>query len=143
MSDNQTPTVLTTPKRLINAVSTPSDANGVASFTSLAFTVRGETDEIGSTFGVYSLPTAHRLAFCTAGVTGGGGIDGCVKSCYLRVKARASRIVWSVQPTLVRSALTPDDEVAPGEVIPTINMSAYPATRVNPNPEIRPTPRHW
>ena len=125
-SNNTAPAALPSPKRLLNAVSSSSDSSGVVTFSNLAFSVEGSADTCLADESVHfsGIPTAHRLAFCTAGVTGGSsGADGCVKSCKIRVQARATRIVWSTQPSVVRSSQTLETELSPGEGVPVKDLT--------------------
>jgi hypothetical protein len=62
-------------KRLLHAASTPSDANGVASFPNLRFSTEGTADDAMTD--AITGPTHHRLAFCTAGTTGTSYLSGC------------------------------------------------------------------
>ena len=55
-------TVVSDVKLLQGAASSPSDADGIATFADLQFSVSGQEDAIPATH--------HRIAFCTAGTTG-------------------------------------------------------------------------
>jgi hypothetical protein len=113
------------PKRLRNALSTPADANGVASFEHIAWTDRGKPDRMISNFGFVD---AHRIAFCVPGATAGAsditaGADsrapeGCALSCPIHVVSRVVTIRWSTQPLFhyIRIASAPADSFLPGEI---------------------------
>ena len=94
----QTGHVFAPPKRLTNAVSTYSDADGVATFPGLGFTVDGLEDQLRGT--PVTFPTVHRIAFCTPGQTNDDYTSGCALSCGISVVGRTSIIEWAVQPTV-------------------------------------------
>ncbi len=98
------------PKYLIHALSSPSDADGVANFSDMRFSVYGQDDGTRSMF--YS-----KIAYCTPGSTSPGVYDGCAISCAMQVRTRAAQITWSVQPSYLRSSDTAKDydNVRPGE----------------------------
>lgn len=100
-------------KRLTNAISTPSDENGVAYFPALGFTERGQTDHIVGN--VMYRPTFHKIAFCTAGATSSDELDGCSLSCPIQVVSSLAHIEWSVQPSVVRSGRVPRMQIGMGE----------------------------
>ena len=114
-------------KRLRNAISTPSDEAGIASFPYLMWTARGSADRgypitTGGSV-VVRYPEAHRIAFCTPGFTSnssadGTSPDGCALSCPIAVKSKVVNIRWAAQPSFyfIRHESAPEDEFLPGEL---------------------------
>lgn len=122
-------------KRLLHALSTPSDEDGVATFPNLRFSTEGTSDDTmtDSARG----PTHHKIAFCTPGATGSDYLSGCVVSCPYFVQSRAAAIDWGVAPNILRAQRSNRDAPSPGEtVIPTtaggkkVLLDAVPPTPV-------------
>jgi hypothetical protein len=139
-------------KNLRNAVSTPSDANGLASFPDLVWTSEGNVDSFLKWNDESWFYTAHRIAFCTPGQTvmrllndrvGDKDpdatrilFDGCAVSCPVPVVSSVVKIEWSSQPTtwFIRSLTAPDGfqsgeiaALAPSKLIavPTLRLTNY------------------
>ena len=124
-------------KRLRNAISTPSDEHGIASFPFIMWTSRGVGDRgyplntanysddnpFTNRRRVLRYTEAHRIAFCTPGFTSNSSTDslspeGCALSCPIPVKSRVASIRWAAQPSFyfIRHESAPEDEFEPGEL---------------------------
>ena len=110
------PRVLSSLKRLTNAVSTPSDADGVATFPRLGFSLEGREDATSAAAG-YETATHHRIAFCTAGTGGLGSERGCTLSCPITVMSRLAEIEWAAFPQVVRALRSEALAPSPGETV--------------------------
>jgi hypothetical protein len=137
-------------KNLRNAVSTPSDADGVASFPDLKFTSEGGVDSYTKIGELTVFTSAHRLAFCTPAqslfraykdqdsnnpATTPIIFDGCALSCPIPVLSAVEKIEWSTQPTtyFIRAHSAPDTfesgelaALAPSKLVgvPTLRMTS-------------------
>ena len=105
--------------------------------TPAAFSVLGGEDSIISSS--IGKPTHHRLAFCAAGQTAAGVLDGCVTSCKYSVSSRARQIDWGTHPTVIRSYRTPRHSLVPGETTLALILPGAEAVDV-PTDALPPTP---